>query len=76
MALLWKGCYSDGPIRKSKSHSQDLMTDTDAFSKMLCLKNLKIMYNVQNNSHVYCNTPLSEAFRLLTKLLYINTIAN
>jgi hypothetical protein len=42
-----------------------LMTETDPFSEELCLKKLKIMDNVQNNSDVYCNTPSSETHKLI-----------
>jgi hypothetical protein len=41
-----------------------LMAKTDSFSKMLCFKGFKTVYNVQSNSHAYGNTPLSETFGL------------
>jgi hypothetical protein len=42
------------------------MTKTDPVPEILCLKKLKSMGYVQNNSNVYCNTPSSETFILLT----------
>jgi hypothetical protein len=36
---------------------------------MLCSDKTKIMDNVDSNSHVYCNTPLPETFRLVFPIL-------
>jgi hypothetical protein len=37
--------------------------EADPIAETLCLEKTKMMDNVQKNSHVYCNRPLSETFR-------------
>lgn len=40
------------------------MTETDSVSETLYSEEFKRIDGVRNNSHVYYNTPLSEAFSL------------
>lgn len=62
------------PLERAKISDWSFLTSDDKkqiqFPKCLYLKNLKIMDSTHNNIHVYCNTILSEKFRLSLILNY------
>lgn len=54
-------------IYLARNLSSHLMKETNPVFE-ICLKNLKMVDNVDNNSHVNFNTPPSEIFRLSLKM--------
>lgn len=47
------------------------MMETDPVFKMMCLKKFETMDRVQNNSLIFCNTPLLETLRPMHVLVQV-----